>query len=294
MSEKRIQPGPRTEDLTRPAVMVMCFSLALSGLSSVRAAGNPAEELLKKHGLKLVGSLYVLELESDVQTKMNELNRQAAKLKLARVKQSATPTAKDREQAIKNLNDEISEYRTQINMANQQISQTPFMGNRRGFGGGYGNNYTTAAYQQLVAYRNQLQASVNQGQALLNQLKNEKYDPAAREKADAEVRDLRDSYHEGLLDVRKQVDAAIEKYAELAKDEQVKKALDSVAKRAQLSLKLGPSPRFQSEVKLLERLEKASADAEAEPEKSASKAARPSRKSVRSKRSSRAATNIDN
>ena len=68
------------------------------------------------------------------------------------------------------------------------------------------------------------------GDCLANQLKSQQFDPKAKEKIDAEVRDQREAYHQALLDLRKLVDSATEKYDELAKDGEVKKALAAVGK----------------------------------------------------------------
>jgi hypothetical protein len=46
-------------------IAVACFARALWRLSSARAVGNPAEDLLKKSGLKPAGSLYALELDAE-------------------------------------------------------------------------------------------------------------------------------------------------------------------------------------------------------------------------------------
>ena len=86
--------------------------------------------------------------------------------------------------------------------------------------------------------------SCNQDSALLNQLKSQPSDPKAKDKIDAEVRDQREAYHQALLDLRKLVDSATEKYAELAKNDDVKKALAALGKGMREKPKLGPSHDF--------------------------------------------------
>ena len=108
-------------------------------------------------------------------------------------------------------------------------------------------------YAQLNAYRNQLQMEVNQDSYFLNQLKSQPADPRAREKIDSEVRDRRDAYHQAILDLRKLVDSATEKYDELAKNDEVKKALTVLGKGQRDKPKLGPSHDFHNNVKLVEQ-----------------------------------------
>jgi hypothetical protein len=265
-------------------------SLLVCGTASLRAAGDPAEEPLKKQGLKLVGSLYLLDVDADIQKKMTEVRRHGSQLKLAILKQSATPSAKERQEAIKNLTASIDEYRAEIGATTHQINQTPRLGNRRGRGGGFGNNVTTEAYHELLAYRNQLQAELSNRTGLLNQLRNQKLDPDARARADADVRDRTDAYHQVLADLHKEVDSAVEKYGVLAKSAEVKRALDALSTRSHTTLKIGPSPRFLAQIKLLEKLEKASAEAAPDPEFAPEKTTRPGKKSARSRRLSKPAT----
>ena len=66
---------------------------------------------------------------------------------------------------------------------------------------------------------------VNQESATLNQLQSQKADPRAKEKIDAEVHDRQDAYHQSILDLRTLADSVTQKYAELAKDSDVKDAI---------------------------------------------------------------------
>ena len=106
---------------------------------------------------------------------------------------------------------------------------------------------------------------INQDSYFLNQLKSQPADPKAKEKIDSEVRDRRDAYHQALLDLRKLVDSATEKYDELAKNDEVKKTLIALGKGQREKPKLGPSHEFLTNVKLLEKLEKAESSGETEP-----------------------------
>jgi hypothetical protein len=251
--------------------------LALLGRASALAGDGPDNPVLKKHGLKVVGALAVLESESQVKNKLSDVRRLSRQLSNSLMRQQGTMTAEDHQNFIKGLGAEINQMKAQVNALSQQMSRIPR--GRRGFA----NNFVAEQFAELKMYRDQLQAEVNQESAWLNQLRSQKYDPKSKEKVDAEVRDRREAYHQALLDLRTVVDAATEKYAALAKDEDVKKALDAASKAAGTRIKLGPSHDFSSNVKLLEKFEKA--ESSAEPDGSAARPTRRSKVGTKSKRS---------
>jgi len=240
------------------ALSVFTVLCACSGLGA--AAPSP-EEVLKTHGLRLAGSLYVLESETDVHKKATEIQKLARKLKLAKTQQRATGSPEEYQQAIKGLSDQVRGYQSEIQATNMQMNQLPRYG---AFGpGAYGGAYSNQLYNQLLVYRNQLQLELSQANASLNQLKNEPFDAQSKQKIDALVRDNQESYDQAVLDLRKLVDSTSEKYAELKEDSSIKKALGSLAKTAKVKPKLGPSPHFATTVKLLEKLEKEKASSDA-------------------------------
>ena len=149
--------------------------------------------------------------------------------------------------------------RTQITVANQQMAQLPR------FRGRLTSTYAQEQYAELILYRNQLQMQVNQETAWLNQLQSQKADPKAKEKIDAQVRDRREAYHQALLDLRTLADSVTQKYAELAKDSEVKEAIDALGKGKRDKPRLGPSHDFLNNVKLLEKLEKAESAGAGDP-----------------------------
>jgi hypothetical protein len=177
-----------------------------------------------------------------------------------------------------------------MNAVNQRMSQVPRNNSRYGrFGGGtsFVNNDAAEMYAELLVYRNQLQAELQQDSAFLAELKSQTADPKAKDKIDAEVRDNRDAIHQALLDLRKLVDSTTEKYAELARNDDVKKALAAVGKAMREKPKLGPSREFLTNVKLLEKLEKAASNGE--DESPPARSARRSRHGTKTKHSTKAA-----
>jgi hypothetical protein len=263
---------------------------------SVRAADGPGSEALKQHGLKMAGSVAVAELEADVKNKLNEARRLLKQLSQSLTEQQAIVSPKERERNMKTLNDEINQLKSEINAVNQQMAQVPRNTNQNGgtyggaygglggyrgglggyggiggygsglsgFSGGFANNTAAEEYQELLAYRNQLQEELRQDTRLLNQMQNQVTDPKSKDKVDAEVRQRRDSYHQALLDLRKTVDATTAKYEEAAKSDEITKALKLVGKSLREKPKLGPSREFLTNVKLVEKLEKAESSGEIE------------------------------
>ena len=116
---------------------------------------------------------------------------------------------------------------------------------------------------------------MNQSSLLLNQIKNQVTDPKAKDKVDAEVKQRRAGYHQAILDLRKVVDDTQAKYEELAKSDELTKALKLIGKGQREKPKLGPSREFLANVKLVERLEKAEASGESdEPQPTRSRRSR--------------------
>ena len=195
---------------------------------TVRAADAPENEALKKHGLKVAGSLAVAIEESEVKTKLVDARRLSKQLSHSLMQQQGTMSPADREKTVKTLGTQINQLRSEMNAVNQQMSRVPRNNSRFGrYGGGmnFVNNEAAEMYEELLAYRNQVQAEINQDSYSLNQLKSQPADPKAKERIDSEVRDRRDAYHQALLDLRKLVDSANAKYETLTKDGELKKTL---------------------------------------------------------------------
>jgi hypothetical protein len=167
------------------------------------------------------------------------------------MQQQGTMSPEQFKQTVQNVRNEVNQMRSEINRVGQQMSSLP---RRRGR---LMNNIVEDQYAEFMLYRNQLQSQVDQESAWLNQLQSRKADPKAKDKIDAEVRDRREACHQALLDLRTLADQVTEKYAEIAKDPEVKKAIEILGQGKRDKPRLGPSHDFLSNVKLLEKLEKA-------------------------------------
>jgi hypothetical protein len=259
------------------------------GRPSVRAADSPANEALKKLGLKIVGSLYVLEAESDIKNKLAEARRLSKQLSYSLMQQKGTASPEEQKDNAKKLNDQITQIKSEINLVSQQMAMVP-RGRGRFSYNGFASYYAAEQFAELNVYRNQLQVELQQDSAFLDQLKSKPADPKAKEKIDAEVKEKREAYQQALIEVRELVDKATEKYDELEKSSDVKKTLNAIGKRLRERPKLGPSHEFQTNVKLLEKLEKAAASGE--DEDAPAKSARRSRRGTKNKNSTKTAAGV--
>jgi hypothetical protein len=240
------------------ATAVLTVALASLAQPTTHAADGSGTAILKKHGLKIAGSLAIVDEEGEIKSKLADARRLSKQLSYSLMQQQATMNPKELQQNIKTMNDQISQLRSEMNAANQQLNSIPR------YRGRFLTNDAYQLYEQLNSYRAQLQMEINQDSLFLNQLKSQPADPKAKDKIDSEVRDRRDAYHQAVLDLRKLVDSAHEKYEKLFKDDEVKKALDMVGHGLREKPKLGPSHDFLNNVKLFEKLETAESGGETE------------------------------
>jgi hypothetical protein len=209
-------------------------------------AGNRPDEVLRRHGLKLDDSRCVLESEDDVMVKAREISRLDGELKLALREQQATVSPKARELAIIDLTDTIDRYRAAINEANRlmdAIHRLPW--------GARNNSMVFEELQIHLELRNHHEAYLDLAIPYLNRLRGQPFDPQAWQRVDASVRETTESYKRALDDFRQLVDATRQKYRELDKNDEVKKALDALGRKAKVKPKLGPSHQFEAAAKSL-------------------------------------------
>jgi hypothetical protein len=263
------------------ATAILTIVLVVITRPSAHAAAGSANATLKKHGLKIAGSLAVVEEEAAIKSKLADARRLSKQLSYSLMQQQATMSPKEQQQNIKTVTDQISQLRSEMNATNQQLNSIPR------YRGRFMTNDASQLYAQLVGYRTQLQMEINQDSLFLDQLKSQPADPKLREKIDSEVRDRRDAYHQALLDLRNLVDSAHEKYEKASTDDDVKKALDTLGHGLREKLKLGPSHDFLSNVKVLEKLETAESGIENEVPRA--KTSKRIRHGAKSKNSSKAA-----
>ncbi|MGC1719450.1 MAG: hypothetical protein WA746_10715 [Isosphaeraceae bacterium] len=238
---------------------------ATSWATGIRAAEPPQaaesqqEEVLKKNGLKALGPIYVLEAESDVKKKVSEVKLLSKQWNHARLQQQSILSAKDHQAMIQGLTGQVNQLRTEINVVTQQMNRLPR------YRGRLANNYAQEEYAELVAYRNQLNFTLTQQIALLGQVRSQPSDPKSKQKIDDEVQARHDEYLQAVHDLTQLVTTTKEKYAALAKNDEVTKALAGLDPAIKPRSQLGPSHGFHENVKLAERFEKDAAQSPAEP-----------------------------
>ncbi len=224
-----------------------------------QAVESPREEVLKKNGLKTLGPIYVLEAESDVKKKVSEVKLLSKQWNHARLQQQSILSTKDHQAMIQGLTGQVNQLRAEINGVNQQINRLPR------YRGRLANNYAQQEYAELIAYRNQLNNTLTQQNMLLGQVRSQPPDPKTKQKIDDEVQAKHDEYVQAVHDLSQLVTTTKDKYAALAKNDEVAKALAGLDPAIKPRPQLGPSHGFHENVKLAERFEKDAAQSPAEP-----------------------------
>jgi hypothetical protein len=211
---------------------------------------SSAEDALAKLGLKRSGTMLVLETESEVHSRLDELRRTARELSNSLVMQRSTLSEKEYQATLKELATEITQFKAELNATTQRINQVPKIRGRPA------NNFVVEQVNELTMYRNQLQWELNQRTTLQTQLKSRPFDPKARARLDVDVQDQRTALQQGTQELRQLVDSTREKYTELAKDAAARKQVAALGKETRSALKLGPSRRFLADIKVLEQYER--------------------------------------
>jgi len=240
-------------------VAATSWATAIRAAEPRQAAESPQEEILKKNGLKALGPIYVLEAESDVKQKVSEVKLLSKQWNHARLQQQSILSAKDHQAMIQGLTGQVNQLRAELNTVNQQMRSLPR------YRGRLANNYAQEAYAELLATRNQLNVTLTQQNMLLGQVRSQPADPKLKQKIDDEAQAKHDEYVQAVHDLSQLVTTTKDKYAALAKKDEVTKALAGLDPAIKPRPQLGPSHEFHETVKLADRLEKEAAQSPAEP-----------------------------
>jgi len=240
-------------------VAATSWATAIRAAEPRQAAESPQEEILKKNGLKALGPIYVLEAESDVKQKVSEVKLLSKQWNHARLQQQSILSAKDHQAMIQGLTGQVNQLRAELNTVNQQMRSLPR------YRGRLANNYAQEAYAELLATRNQLNVTLTQQNMLLGQVRSQPADPKLKQKIDDEAQAKHDEYVQAVHDLSQLVTTTKDKYAALAKNNGVTKALAGLDPAIKPRPQLGPSHEFHETVKLADRLEKEAAQSPAEP-----------------------------
>ncbi len=238
-----------TVSTPRARLAALAAGLWMIGAGSALADATELEAALKKLGLEKAGDYYLVAGDADARTKIEEARRAYKLARVAEQKKASTASVQDYQNYLKQLNAEIAQYRNEINAVNRQINAASR--GRRGFS----NSMVAEARAELTAYRNQLQLEMNQVSQTVAQLKNHPVTPQEKQRAEAEAKDMRDTFEKAVKDAREAVGATVKKYEELASNAEVKKALEQLGAGLKMKPKLGPSRGFATQVKVLEKFE---------------------------------------
>jgi hypothetical protein len=228
---------------------IILLATALEAPPSL-AGDSPADEVLSRNGLRREGPIYVLDAEADVKSKLKHVRLLSRQLNEARIRQASVGSPADYQNLVRELSTRVTQIRAEIAAVGQQMSRVPR------FRGRIANNFVQADYAQLAAYRNELNAALNQQNALLSQVKSRPPDPKQAQKLSGEVESRRDEYNQAVSELIELVRSTRAKYASLEKNAEVKKALAALEGTVKPSPRLGPTHEFQGIVKLVEKLEK--------------------------------------
>lgn len=213
------------------------------------------EDVLTKRGLKVKDSVYVLEGEAEAREKGTEMRRLQNELKIAEKQRQATVSPEARQMIINGLADEIEQCRIQMRNADEMMNRIPR------WLGQFHNPGDAAQFYMLRDSRDQTQAYVDMASQYLNRLKREPFDPGASARTDAMVREFTDSSAQARDEFWKVVEATDQKYKELARNPEVKKALQAIRSKTR-GRDLGPTREFKWTVEGVAKAKKAAAKAE--------------------------------
>ena len=262
-----------------PGLLAM---LILAGSGAGLSAGEtPSDEALAKLGLKKSGEVLVLDAETAVHTKVTEARQLYREWSNLVMRQRSTVSEKEYQSTIKQLTNETNALRNELNTTRRMMSQLPM--NR----GRFATNLAAQQGFELNEYQQQLNWEIAPRNEFLSQLKSQPFDPKAKLKIDAEVRDKGEALHKSVLDLRKLVDETDEKYKGILKNDEVKKLLNDMERKAGAKVNVIQSRLYRLDVKYLEKLEQQVSVGDSAT--STEKPARKSRRTTKAKRSSKAA-----
>jgi hypothetical protein len=236
-------------DSLRNRVLIILAALLTLGDRDVSSAEMSAEAVVTEHGLKRVGSVYILQAEAEVQKTLNQARLMSRQLNVL-VEQAATGDPHTHRSVIQDLNDRINHLSAERKAVNRQLGQIP-----RDRLGRPLSNFAADQQSALRTYRDQVESELDQRILVRDTMSNRPPDGRLKKKLDDEVKSRRDKYLETVRALSQLVDATAKEYDELAKNPEIVKALATLGRSAHVKLKLGPSRDFVANRKHVSRLD---------------------------------------
>jgi clan AA aspartic protease (TIGR02281 family) len=196
----------------------------------VRGDDSTPDQVLKRLGVKHLGSTYILAEEQAVKIKLNDARNVQRRLFAAMKRQE------ELEQFAQLNRQELRQLAAERLELNQQLVAA-------------GNGLPVQQHNQLVAM-------INARSDRIRELDAQMPDAATRRQADEHVVQCREAFLQAVLDLRKLVDGTSQKYVDLDKDDILRKAMAASDPRSKSPPKLGPSSDFKNNIKQVQSLEK--------------------------------------
>ena len=252
------------------AAAFLTVALACLARPRVRAADGPGERVLKKHGLKIAGTLAVAEEEAEIKTKLAEARRLSKQLSYSLMQQKGTLSPGEMQKTVKNAQqpDQPAQVRDERGKPADE-RRFPSYGAAR-----FVSNDAARSTRSSTPIEINFRWRSIRIRYFLNQLKSQPADPKAKEKIDSEVRDRRDAYHQAFSTFASLSTRPPQNTTSSPRTTRSRKRLTSLGKGQREKPKLGPSHEFLTNVKLLEKLEKAESSGETEAASSQTDATR--------------------
>lgn len=211
-----------------PRLSHACIALAVLASTTTAGAGDSddATTRLKKLGLNASGGRITLAAETDF---IRDVGRSAEPQRKLR---QANTTVQRYEAQIRQLGDQLTLLQAQLVELNTRVARGP------------ADNRTTGIINAMV------------GQVeLLSRQKEQATEE--RRRLRAELHEIRETYAQRMLDLRRRADAIEAAYAARETDAAVREAVAAAGAAAGRDHAFGPSPGFQSALKRLKSLEDA-------------------------------------
>jgi hypothetical protein len=214
-------------------VAVGLLALAAT-LADAAVADDPnPEKLLEGRGLKLNGTLYVVDQEGDFVPQVAKLRPGYGRLKATFVKLAAVM----QDQAEYDyLNDQWTLVNEQLRNVQAEIDAHPPLS----------NNVLRQNWYNLLDAEKQLRYQYNEIGREVNLRHRRLVGEREKERLQGEFQEQRKEFLEKSRELREQADRLKAEYEKLSKDEAVKKALDALKASTKGRAALGPSPAFKN------------------------------------------------
>ena len=230
-------------------LVLIALSGAATALAQVPApaSGRP-EDVLASHGLKRSGTTWVLADETTVLKNLRDARDLYHQAESGLMQQyQLESNRQERKDSIEQLRIQGEMLTQRMEALNQQLYDlVPPPG---------GNYYVQMQRDQVAREHHLLAIQLNRVNNELNRLREQSKDQDQKSQIDGEAAHSREKYMDAVLELRKSVDNVLAKYASLAKNADVQKALDTLSATTKNKHKLGPSKALNEAIKKLEKSE---------------------------------------